>query len=321
MPTAVPANGQPFVMVPQLTRIALAVQNADLIADAVCPRVPVPGELFQYTKVTTKDRFQHPDDLINRTGKLNELEFAQSDETDRTIDRGLAAPVPQVDVERAAAANMADPRGMAVENLTQIMLLNREVRVADLLFNASNYSLKKTLDGNAGGYRWDDGTNGDPIGYCENAMAEMMIRPNTLVLGYAVWLAMRRHPKVISRLYGSSSTRGTALPADIASELELDSIHIGKAWKDAAKKGQSASLGRVWGNYAALLRLSTSLAGARTVEPVFAFTAQWEGRMSGTYFDPSRGKSGVEMLKVTESVKELIAWTEAGYLFSTPLTP
>lgn len=321
MPTAVPANGQPFVIVPQLTRIAMAVQNRDFIADTVCPRVQVPGELFQYTKVTTKDRFQHPDDLINRTGHLNELEFAQSDETDRTIDRGLAAPVPQVDVDRAASANMADPRGAAVEGITQIMLLNRELRAADLLFNAANYTLKKTLDGNAGGYRWDDATNGDPIGYMEAAMADMVVRPNQAVMGYNVMLAVRKHPKTISRLYGASSTRGTALLADIASELGLDAIRVGSAWKDAGKKGQALSLGRVWGNYCALLRTSTSLASTQTVEPVFAFTAQYEGRTAGTWFDPGRGKKGVEMLKVTESVTELISWTEAGYLFSTPLTP
>lgn len=321
MPTAVPANGQPFVIVPQLTRIAMAVQNRDFIADTVCPRVQVPGELFQYTKVTTKDRFQHPDDLINRTGHLNELEFAQSDETDRTIDRGLAAPVPQVDVDRAASANMADPRGAAVEGITQIMLLNRELRAADLLFNAANYTLKKTLDGNAGGYRWDDATNGDPIGYMEDAMAAMVVRPNRAVLGYNVMLAVRKHPKTISRLYGSSSTRGTARLEDIASELGLDGIDVGSAWKDSTKKGQTASLGRVWGNYAALIRVSASLASTQTVEPVFAFTAQYEGRTAGTWFDPGRGKKGVEMLKVTESVKELISWTEAGYLFSTPLAP
>lgn len=321
MPTAVPANGQPFVIVPQLTRIAMAVRNTDLIADTVCPRVPVAGELFQYTKVTTKDRFQHPDDIISRTGHLNELEFAQSDETDRTVDRGLAAPVPQVDVDRAAQANMADPRGMAVENLTQVVLLNREQRVADLLFTASNYSLKQALDGNAGKKRWDDANDGDPIGYMEAAMAEMIVRPNMAVMGYNVMLAVRKHPKVISRLYGSSSTRGAALLQDIASELGLDSIQVGSAWKDSAKKGQALSLGRVWGNACALIRVSSSLAGTQTVEPVFTFTAQSDARTAGTWFDPGRGKKGVEMLKVTESVKELIAWTEAGYLFTTPLTP
>jgi hypothetical protein len=55
--------------------------------------------------------------------------------------------------------------------------------------------------------------------------------------------------------------------------------------------------------------------------PTFAMTAQYEGRMAGTYFDPARGKKGVEMLKVTESVKELVAWSAAGYLFTNAVTP
>lgn len=323
MPTSVAANGQPFVIVPSLTRIAMAVQNEEYIADLVCPRVQVAGELFEYTKVTTKDRFQHPDDTISRTGHLNELEFAQSDETDRTIDRGLAAPVPLVDVDRAAQANKADPRGMAVENLTQVMLRNREVRVADLIFGAGNYdsALKLTLDGNAGKYYFDDTTNGDPIGYLESAANDMMIRPNTLTLGPDVWLGIRKNPKVISRLYGTASTLGTARLNDFAAELGLDRVLVGMAWKDAAKKGQAGSYGRVWGNFAALTRVETGLASAQTVMPTFAFTAQYEGRTAGTYFDPSRGKKGVDMLKVTESVKELVAWSAAGYLFTTAVNP
>ena len=323
MPTSVAANGQPFVIVPHLTRIAMAIADESYIADQVCPRVPVLGELFQYTKVTTKDRFQHPDDTISRTGHLNELEFAQSDETDRTIDRGLAAPVPLVDVDRAAQANHADPRGMAVENLTQIMLRNREMRVADLIFGAANYdsALRLTLDGQAGKYYFDDATNGDPIGYLESAANDMMIRPNTLTLGPDVWLGIKKNPKVISRLYGSASTRGSARIEDFASEIGVDRVLVGAAWKDSAKKGQAGSYARVWGNFAALTRIETGLASTRTVMPTFAMTAQYEGRMAGTYFDPARGKKGVDMLKVTESVKELVAWSAAGYLFSTAVTP
>jgi len=57
------------------------------------------------------------------------------------------------------------------------------------------------------------------------------------------------------------------------------------------------------------------------VEPVFAITAQYEGRVGSTYFDPKRGKKGVQVVKVTESVKELVCWQSAGYLFTTPVTP
>lgn len=322
MPTPVAANGQPFVIVPALTRIAMAVSNQDYIADTVCPRVPVAGELFEYTKVTTKDLFQTPDDLIGRTGAANQVEFSTSDETDRVVDRGLETPVPVKDVEAAAAANMTDPLGLATEQLTQLMLLNREVRVAALLFNAGNYAsgLKLTLDDTAGKYRWDNATNGDPITQIENAIAAMVIQPDTLTLGQAVWLAVKRHPKTISRLYGSASTRGTALIQDVAAELGLARVTVGTAFKDSAAKGQTATMARIWGNYAALTR-SGAPVSSRMVQPTFAFTAQYEGRVAGTYFDPRRGKKGVDVLKVTESVKELVSWQDAGYLFTTPLTP
>jgi len=322
MTTSVPVNGQPFVIVPSLTRIAMAVQQPGLIADAVCPRVSVAGELFEYTKVSTKEMFSTPDDLIGRTGAANQIEFSSSDETDRVIDRGLEAPVPIKDVEAAGQANMADPRGLAVEQLTQVMLLNREVRVASLLFDTNNYAaaLKVTLDDTAGKYRWDNATNGDPITYLENAIAGMIVQPDTLVVGYNVWLAIKRHSKTISRLYGSASTRGTAMLGDVAAELGLNQVAVGSAFKDSTAKGQTASLARVWGNYAALIRVGAPVSG-RMVQPTFAFTAQYEGRVAGTYFDPKRGKKGVDVIKVTESVKELVSWQAAGYLFTTPITP
>ncbi len=322
MTTSVAANGQPFVIVPALTRIAMAVQQQDLIQDIVCPRVSVAGELFEYTKISTKEMFATPDDLIGRTGAANQVEFSSSDETDRVIDRGLEVPVPRKDVDAAANANMADPRGLATEQITQLMLLNREVRVADLLFNASNYAsgLKLTLDDTAGKYRWDNATNGDPIAYLENAINDMVVMPDTLVLGPDVWLAIKRHPDTISRLYGAASTRGSAMLGDVAAELGLSRVVVGSAYKDSTAKGQTAALTRVWGNYAALIRAGAPVS-ARMAQPTFAFTAQYEGRVAGTYFDPKRGKKGVEVVKVTESVKELVSWQSAGYLFSTPVTP
>jgi hypothetical protein len=318
MPTPVAANGQPFVIVPQLTRIAMAVMSDEFIADLVCPMVPVPGELFQYTKVSTKDLFQMPDDIIGRTGAANQVEFSTSDETDRTVDRGLEVPMPEKDRETAAAANMADPLGWQTEATTKILLRKHEIRVAGLLFGAGNYAsgYKLTLDGTSGKHYFSDATNGDPIKYIEDAIEGMVIKPNTLTLGEAVWNAIRRHPKTISRLYGSASTRGSARREDVAAELGLSTIAVGTGWKDSAAKGQATSMAKIWGNYAALTRVQTGLQSAQTVEPVFAFTAQWGTREVGQYFDPRRGKKGVTVTKVVWSTKELMAWQNAGYLFS-----
>lgn len=319
MPTSVAANGQPFTIHPQLTRITMAVTGEDFIADMVCPPVPVPAELFAYTKVSTKDLFQSPDDLIGRTGQANQVEFEASDETDRTVDRGLEVPIPLKDIDAAAASNMPDPRTWKVEATTRILLRKHEVRVAGLICNDANYATgyKLTLDGSAGKYRFDDETNGNPILYIENAIAGMIVRPNLLTLGDVVWNAIRRHPKTISRLYGSASTRGSARKEDVAAELGLSEIAVGTAWKDSAAKGQAMSQAKIWGSYAALTRTERSLQSAQTAEPTFAFVAQHGTRQVGTYFDPRRGAKGVEVTKIVWAIKELVSWQSAGYLFSS----
>jgi hypothetical protein len=322
MPTPVAANGQPFVINPQLTRIAMAVTSEDFIAEAVCPFVPVAGDLFQYTKVSTKDLFQLPDDTIGRTGAANQVEFASSDETDRVVDRGLEVPIPQKDIDAAAAANLADVRGWRVEATTKILLRKHEIRVAGLVFNAANYAsgYKLALDDGAGKYRFDNATNGNPIKYIEDAIEGMLIKPNTLTVGEGVWNAIRRHATTISRLYGSASTRGSALKDDVASELGLTSINVGTAWKDTAAKGQAMSQAKIWGDYAALTRVERGLQSAQTAEPTFCFCAQHGSREVGTYFDPRRGKRGVEVTKIVWSLKELVSWQNAGYLFSDCLS-
>lgn len=323
MPTTVANSGYPFRVLPVATRIAMAVKNEEFIADAVCPRVPVAGELFEYSKVSTKSLYQTPDDLIGRTGAANQIEFDSYNETDRTEDHGLESPVPQKDVDAAAAAGLPDPRNLRTEQLTQTILRLREIRVGTLMFTAGNYPAAQRLtldDSGAGKYRWDNASY-DPIDMLMTTIAGMVVRPNMLTLGEAVWIKLRGNAKTISRLYGTASTRGTARAEDLAAELGLDAINIGKAFRDTANKGQAVSMARIWGNYAALHRTVRPVASDMAVEPCFAFTAQFGNRESGTYFDPKRGKRGVDVLKVTESVKELISWSDAGYLFTTPVTP
>jgi len=322
MPTAVAANGQPFVINPALTRISMAVMQGDFIAPIVLPFVPVAGELFQYTKVSTKDLFQSPDDLIGRTGRANQIEFGTSDETDRVVDRGLEVPIPIKDMTTSQQANLIDQRAWKVEAATNILMRKHEQRAASLLFNTASYATgyKLALDGNAGKYRFDDATNGDPIRYIEDAIEGMLVKPNTMTVGEGVWNAIRRHPKTITRLYGSASTRGSARREDVASELGISTIAVGTEWRDSAAKGQAMTAAKIWGEYCALTRVQQGLQSAQTVEPVFGFTAQLGTRRVGTYMDPSRGIEGTEVTKIVWQTKELIAWQTAGYLFSDCLT-
>jgi hypothetical protein len=322
MPTTQSANGQPFTLVPRLTRIAMAFQQEGMIADEVCPRVPVEGELFEYSKVSEKERLALPDTTIGRTGRANQVEFSQFNEQDRIEDHGLEAPVPVKDMETAAAAGVADPLELATMGIMELMALGREKEVADLVTTAANYAsgYKLTLDGTSGKYHFNDNTNGTPIAQMEDAMNGMLVRPNIMVVDRLTLTALKRHPETVARVFPTAvTTSGQITTQQLADLLELERILVGQAWYDSAKKGQTQVNARMWGNALALLRINRGLASARTAIPSFAFTATFGApNQAGTYFDPSRGVKGVNVVKVIDQRKALISYQNAGYLFTNP---
>jgi len=322
MPTTVSANGQPFRIVPRLTRIAMAFQQEGMIADEVLPRVSVEGELFEYTKVSEKARLMIPDTKIGRTGAANQVEFDNFNETDRVADHGLEAPVPVKDIDTARAHGALDPMDQATMGVMELMSLAREKEVADLVTTAANYASahKLTLDGTSGKYHFDDTTNGTPLAQMEDAMDGMLVRPNTMVVDRLTLTKLKRHPEVVARVFPTAvTTSGQVTTQQLADALELERILVGAGWYDSAKKGQAQSNTRIWGNALALLHINRSLSSARTAMPTFGFTAQFEqANQAGTYLDPKRGVKGVEVVKVIDQRKALISYQNAGYLFSAP---
>lgn len=300
----------PFTVQPRLTQIALAVRNELFIADEVSPRVAVPAEKFICTQFETAEQFTIPDSRVGRTSRANQVEFGATDITESTLDWGLEDPVPLKDVKSAQGTNF-DPLAVATEGVTHLVDLSREARVAAQIFALATYlsTQRTTLSGTG---QWSH-ADSDPIAVILAAMDQMLVRPNTLVLGQSVATALRTHPKVVEAVVGTGAARGVVSLEALADKLELDRIRVGRSWYNAAKKGQTASYSRLWGKHASLLYLDPNMRSARTVVPTFCFTAQWMERKAGTYLDGSRGTDGVEVVKVVEHVKEVIVHQGAGY--------
>jgi hypothetical protein len=89
---------------------------------------------------------------------------------------------------------------------------------------------------------------------------------------------------------------------------------VGQGFLNTAKKGQTPSLSRVWGKHAALIHRD-GLADSRGNRTTFGFTAQWGERIAGTIRDPNVGMRGGTVVRVGESVAEVIAAPDLGYLF------
>lgn len=308
----------PFQPAPQYTAIALAYQNKELIADQVLPRTTVLARDFKWDLRTKAESFTVPSTLVGRKGQPNEVEFTAVEQTSSVADYGLQFVVPNEDIEAAASKPGLDPLGRHTEGTTDLILLDREKRVADIVFAAATYPAgnKVTLSGTD---QWSDfsSANSDPVADILGAAEGMLMRPNTLVLGSQVAFQLRRHPKVIAAVFpqgGNAAQGGVASWQAIADLLEVDRILIGKAWINTAKPGQTATMVRLWGKHAALLRINP-LAGVRGNDISFGMTAEYGSRVAFTRPDPDVGLRGGVRGKVGESVKELITAPDCGYFF------
>lgn len=306
-------SNAPFTTDHVRTAIALAYTNREFIADMVLPRVPVPEEQFIWTLYNKEDRFTIPDTLVDRKGRLNQVEFGGSEQSSMTNDYGLEDVVPQRDIERARNVNF-DPLGNATELLMELIMLQREQRVASLVHDAATYDngMKETL---AAGDKWDAST-GKPIEQIMDAKLTPFMEPNTMVTNRQSLLALRRNPSVVKAYNGTSGDEGMVPLAWLEQTLELN-IVVGKARYNSANPGQAMSLAELWGNHCALLYLNPSAAPSKGL--TFGLTAQYETRIARTKSDDNVGLRGATVLQVGESVKELVMASDVAYFIEGTL--
>lgn len=308
----------PFVIVPSLCAVAVLYRQGRRIADDVLPRVPVDTESFRYIKYGAADSFQAPDTRVGRLSAPNQITWGSTEATDSVNDEALDSPVPNKDIlawQKAKAAgqgmvSQADPLSVATEMVMETVENRREVRAANLVFNAANYGTnnKITLSGTA---QWSDTTNSDPLRAIKGYFDSMIVRPNIGVLGRLVATQLAMHPKVVGAVFKNGTVGGSAPMRAIADQLELDEIYVGDASVNTAAPGQAATMSRVWGKHAAFLYRDKQ---ANTRGKVtFGYTAQYGDRIAGTMEDGRIGMRGGVLVRAGESVKELVTANDLGY--------
>lgn len=302
---------RPFPINPQLTAIAIAYKNPDiaLIADDVLPRTPTAQE-FKYLKYNLADGFTVPDARVGRKSVPNEVDFSAVEVIDKVVDYGLDDIVPNEDIE--ADNQGVDPLGVATAYLTNLVNLAREQRVANLVFNTGSYAagLYNTLSGTS---QWSDTANSDPVSAIGDALDVPVMRPNIAVFGQQTWTKLRRHPKIVQAIKNTNQGAGMVSRQEFAEFFELQDVYIGAGFANSAKKGQTASLARVWGKHAAFLYRDRAAGPQAGV--TFGFTAAWGNKIAGNIDEPKIGLTGSQRVRSGERVKEVVAASDLGYFF------
>lgn len=307
----------PFPITPQLVAVAVAYRNRRLIADEVLPRIPVALQEFKYNRYALGEAFTVPETRVGRKGRPNEVEFTADEATSSTVDHALDDPIPQADIDNARGTpGMPDPEMRATQSLTDLILLAREVRAANLVFTLGNYAPtnRTTL---AGADQWSDFANSTPIDDHLTALDSCVMRPNIAVYGRATWTKLSTHPAVCKAIFGNNTDAGIVNRRQWADLLELDDVYVGEGFVNTAKKGQTPALSRCWGKHAALLYRNANADPLGQV--TFGFTAQWGGRIAGSKEDSNIGMRGGQRVRVGESVRELITASDLGYFFENAI--
>ncbi len=297
----------PFPIQPELTAIAVMYSNKKMIADQVAPRVPVGKEVFKYLKHDMAEGFTVPDTKVGRKSAPNRVEFNASEVTDSTEDFGLDDPIPQSDILNAPPNY--DPLGKSVLFTSNLIELDREVRVANKVFNADNYGSnnKMTLSGSD---QISDPTS-DPIGMFTDVLDGMVMRGNIMVVGRPAYSQLVRHPDIVSGFNRNAGTKGKASKEYLMELFELDDILVGEAFVNTARKGQAANLARAWGKHISFVYRDMTADVQRGL--TYMLTPQFGTRVAGSIPDTNIGLRGGQVVRVGESVKEIICANDLAY--------
>jgi hypothetical protein len=224
-------------------------------------------------------------------------------------DHALKQFVPDEDVDNAVEG--VDPYADATENVTEKMLVEKEVEAASILLSTSNISQNTTLSGTS---QWSD-SNSDPITAIRTAQqtvhASVIKKPNVLLLGKQVYDKLLDHPAVIERIkYSGAIATSDQIMARL---FDVDRVIVGAAVKNTAVEGQTDATSYIWGKDALLAYVNPSL-GQKIV--TLGVTYQWKSpvveRLNGTDERDRRG----QFIRRGEDYRdaELVAGT-AAYLF------
>ncbi|WP_319775498.1 capsid protein [Breoghania sp.] len=318
------APRRPFVVDPVLTSIAIGYSNPAqaMIADRVLPRVSVGGEAFKWTEFPLGEAFTVPETEVGRKGQVNQVEFSGEERDGSVRDYGLDAPVPQSDIDVAAAARAQgrsnyDPEQHATVMLTKLVELDREVRVATRVQDPASYAAARRV-ALAGTDKLSDYANSDPIGVLDAAIDGTLIyRANTLVMGQPVWAKIKRHPKLVNAVKGNLTEEGIITKEQLADLLDIKEVLVGEAFVNTARPGQEAVLARAWGNSISALYIDPT---ARPEgEITYGFTAQFGTRVAGRIEDEDIGLQGGHRIRSGERIREVICAQDVGYLIQTPI--
>ena len=302
------------VIDPVLTTAARGYRNAQHIHQSLFPRVGTPARGGTRVEFDRTDFRKINSARAPGTG-TREVQFGHEGQKFGLTQHRLFGKLPLETAEEAAQVPGIDLRMRTVDGTQALISLERELNAATLAGASGSYSAThvNTLAADA---RWD-AADSTPTAHVMKAIetirASIGMRPNTVVMGGAVYSVIRTHPEVRQQIRYKAGGKQIASKEDLAALWDVESVVVG----DAISVDEDDAASDVWGKY--VIVAYTAVGALSRAEPTFGYGYTLNGTplVEQPYWD---AKTNSWLYGVCEEWSNEIVGKDAGYLIATAIS-
>ncbi len=233
-----------------LTNYSIVYRNQDFVGGRLFPDFPVSKQNDRYP-IFGFERFKSYNTERAPGSEANEMPGWRMSNDEYYCD-GKAQKQLIPDELRAKWDFSTGPEVFTTETLADIIDKQRELQVFNLIMNSASVP-STTLTGTA---QWSDFQNSDPVAAITAQRSTILLsstkEPNTLLLGYPVWLQLIQHPIILDRFKNHALPLGYPTDQQLAGLFNVDNFIVAKALYDTSQQGIAHNLNYLWGKNAIL---------------------------------------------------------------------
>jgi len=294
-----------------LTNLSIAYTPGGFIADQAMPILKVAKESDKYYKWDRGNALRVPQALRSDGAESNKLTFDISTATYQAEEYAYNSDV--TDRQTANSDSIINLRASKTRFLKDLLMLDREKRVASLLTTAGNYdsSVRETLSGTK---QWDNASFVGSIEKDLDAAKEAVrgflgLEPNTIIIPAAVAKVMKRDA-MIRELIKYTQTN-LLVNGDLPPSIFNMRVLIPTAINITSQRGASSTTNAdVWGKHIVLTYQPTN---GSVDTPAHAYTMRSRNFLAKSWREEEKAKDVIE-LSVIEDV--IVTSNVSGFLYS-----
>lgn len=301
-----------------LANLSVQYKNDEYIGESLFPELQTPALAGEFPKYDKRSRLAAPDDSMAGRSVPNEISDSRSTGTYACQGYALQNFVTAITLrnQQAPLDEMVD----LTEATAEMIALRRELRIAAVATNTSNYDSSTQVSLTSGTY-WDSATGGNPVANIQQMIASLWSgRGPTEIVGACsidVWNVLSRHPAILDLFKYGGTAPGLATPDMIAKFFGIDKMLVSRARQDTANEGQTASYSRIWGKAFVIMRVAKR-ASIRNAS--FGNTFRFGPQKTLVWFDPKTSTEGAYYAKVSTHEQHNVIANDTGAIIGQAIS-